>query len=59
VERCQGAGCTSFTQIGTTTTTTYNDNAVTPSTSYTYRVRAKDTSNTVGPYSSTVTATSL
>jgi hypothetical protein len=56
VERCQGAGCTSFAQIGTSATTTFNDTNVTSSTSYTYRVRASDTANTVSAYSNTATA---
>src|SRR5882762_8850502 len=56
VERCQGAGCTSFAQIGTSATTTFNDTNVTPSTSYSYRVRATDTASNLGPYSSTATA---
>ena len=29
VERCQGAGCSSFAQIGTTTSTTFNDTGLT------------------------------
>jgi fibronectin type 3 domain-containing protein len=55
VERCQGSGCTSFAQIGTTTATTFNDTGLSASASYSYRVRAEDTANTVGPYSSVVT----
>ena len=57
VERCLGAGCATFAQIGTTTTTTFNDTGLTASTSYSYRVRAEDTANTLGPYSSVVTIT--
>jgi hypothetical protein len=57
VERCQGAGCSNFAQIGTTATTTYNDTGLTASTSYSYRVRAEDTASTLGPYSSIVTVT--
>ena len=53
IERCQGTGCSSFTQIGTSTNTTYNDTNVSPGTTYTYRVRAVDTFNDVGPYSNT------
>ena len=55
VERCQGAGCGNFAQIGTTTTTTFSDAGLTPSTSYSYRVRAEDTANNLGAYSSVVT----
>ena len=52
VERCQGVGCSSFTQIATPTGTTYNDTGVTPNTTYSYRVRAV-TSAGAGPYSNT------
>ena len=58
VERCQAAGCSNFAQIGTTTTTTFNDTGLTASTSYSYRVRAQDAAGTLGPYSSIFTATS-
>jgi len=57
VERCLGAGCTSFAQVGTSTTTSFNDTALLGSTSYTYRVRATDAANNLSPYSSTATAT--
>jgi len=57
VERCQGAGCTSFTQIGTSATTTFNDTTVSSATTYIYRVRAIDTFNDVGAYSNTTTIT--
>ena len=53
VERCQGTGCTTFSQIGSSPTTTYNDTTVVPGNSYSYRVRASDSSNTLGPYSNT------
>ena len=55
VERCHGAGCASFAQIGTSTNTAYNDTGLTASTSYSYRVRAEDTSGNIGPYSVVVT----
>src|SRR5262249_39281334 len=42
LERCQGAGCSNFTQIATPSGTSYNDTGLTPSTSYSYRVRATD-----------------
>jgi fibronectin type 3 domain-containing protein len=54
VERCQGSGCSSFVQIGTPTVTSFNDTGLTPSTNYSYRVRAKDTTGNMGPYSSIV-----
>jgi fibronectin type 3 domain-containing protein len=51
VERCQGTGCSSFVQVATTTTTSYNDTGLTASTSYSYRVRAQDANGNLGPYS--------
>jgi hypothetical protein len=54
VERCQGAGCSNFLQIGTTTSTSYRDSSLVASTSYSYRVRAQDTFGTDGLYSSVV-----
>ena len=54
VERCQGLGCSSFVEIGTPTATSFNDTGLTPSTNYSYRVRAKDTTGNMGPYSSIV-----
>ncbi|MGZ4414023.1 MAG: LamG-like jellyroll fold domain-containing protein, partial [Gaiellaceae bacterium] len=55
VERCQGAGCSTFAQIAAPTGTAYNDTGVTPSTAYSYRVRAVDSAG-AGPYSNTATA---
>jgi hypothetical protein len=55
VERCQGAGCSNFTQVGTPTTTTLSDMALTPSTSYSYRVRATDAANNLSGFSSSAT----
>ena len=59
IERCQGAGCTSFTQIAapTGTATTYSDTSAAANTSYSYRVRAVDAVPNLGPYSNTATAT--
>ena len=42
IERCTGAGCTSFAQVGTSATTSFNNTGLTASTSYSYRVRATD-----------------
>jgi hypothetical protein len=57
VERCQGAGCTSFAQITTTPGTTYADTGLSPGTSYSYRVRATDAANNLSGYSNIATAT--
>ena len=56
LERCQGSGCSNFAQIATPTGTSYKDTSVSPSTSYSYRVRASDSSGNVGPYSNVATA---
>ncbi len=56
IERCQGAGCANFAQVGTSATASFNNAGLTASTSYTYRVRASDTLNNLGPYSATATA---
>ena len=58
IERCQGTGCTTFTQIATTTTaTTYSDTTTAAATSYSYRVRANDAVPNLGPYTNTATLT--
>ena len=46
VQRCAGAGCSTFSRIGTATTASYSDNGLTPATTYVYRVQAYDASNT-------------
>jgi fibronectin type 3 domain-containing protein len=55
VERCQGEGCSSFTQIAAPSATNYSDTGLTPGTSYSYRVRAIDAAGKLGPYSATAT----
>jgi phosphodiesterase/alkaline phosphatase D-like protein len=57
VERCTGAACSTFAQVGTSTTTSFNDVGLNGSTSYSYRVRAKDAASATGPYSNTASAT--
>src|SRR5207249_341678 len=57
VHRCTGATCSNFLQVGTSTTTTFNDAGLLASTTYSYRVRAIDSTNTTGPYSNTASAT--
>jgi chitodextrinase len=51
IERCQGSGCTSFTQIGTSTTTSYLDTGLLAGVPYGYRVRAIDAAGNLSAYS--------
>lgn len=59
VQRCEGAGCTSFVQDGSATSgTTFQDTGLTPGTTYVYRVQGLDTSNnTSSAFSNTASAT--
>jgi YD repeat-containing protein len=57
VERCQGAGCSTFTQIGTPATAGYGDTGLITSTSYSYRVRATDAAGNLSSYSGVASAT--
>ncbi|HET9462206.1 MAG TPA: fibronectin type III domain-containing protein, partial [Gaiellaceae bacterium] len=57
IERCQGAGCTNFAEIATTTGTSYPDVGLASSSDYSYRVRAQDAVPNLGPYSNTASAT--
>jgi len=56
IQRCQGAGCTSFAQIAAQSGTTYVDTGLLASTSYSYQVQAVDTAGNAGPFSSMATA---
>jgi chitodextrinase len=57
VERCQGASCSNFAQIATPPGITFNDTGLSPSTSYRYRVRAKDAANNLSDFSNIASAT--
>jgi len=58
IERCTGASCTSFAQIGTTTgAATFSNSGLTASTSYSYRVRATDAAGNLSNFSNTSSAT--
>ena len=56
IERCQGVGCTNFTQIATTTATTYSNTRLSSSTYYSYRIRATDAALNLSAYSDPATA---
>jgi len=56
VER-QNPGSSSFVQIGTTTATTYSDTGLANNSTYSYRVRASDTSGNLSGYSNVASAT--
>ena len=56
-ERCQGASCTTFTQIATPTGTSFAHTGLSPSTTYRYRVRASDAAGNLGAYSPIASAT--
>src|SRR2546430_8133610 len=56
VERCQGAGCTSFAPIGTAAGTTYSDAGLAANTSYSYQVRATDAAGNPSGYSNVASA---
>jgi len=57
VDRCQGVGCTTFAQIGTSSVTSFSDTGLAAGTTYRYRVRATDAAGNVSANSSIVTAT--
>jgi Protein of unknown function (DUF4038)/Concanavalin A-like lectin/glucanases superfamily/Putative collagen-binding domain of a collagenase len=58
VFRCQGAGCSDFTQLAMLGAVTgYKDTSVAAATSYTYRVRAFDAAGNDGPFSDVAEAT--
>lgn len=58
VERCSGANCTSFSQIGASTSTGYSDSTVSIGTTYSYRVRATDAAALLSGYSNSSVPTS-
>ncbi|MEJ0086684.1 MAG: fibronectin type III domain-containing protein [Pseudomonadota bacterium] len=57
IERCQGTGCASFSQAGTSTTTSFNNTGLTPNTIYRYQIKARDAVPNVSLASAVVAAT--
>lgn len=48
IERCTGANCTNFAQVGTSTSTSFTDSGLAATTSYRYRVRATNSAGSSG-----------
>jgi PKD repeat protein len=57
IERCQGTGCTGFTQVATSTVTRYINSGLNAGTTYRYRVRASDAAGNLSAYSGIATVT--
>ena len=57
VERCLGATCSNFVQVGTPTGTSFDDTGLAAATTYRYRVRAADAVPNLSGYSSIQNAT--
>jgi fibronectin type 3 domain-containing protein len=57
IQRCQGTGCTTFAQIGSSTVTTYSDTGLATTTAYRYRVLATDAAGNASGYSNIASAT--
>src|SRR5262245_23961201 len=57
IERCQGAGCSNFAELGTTASTSLSDTGRSPSTSYSYAVPAPVAAPHPIAYSNTASAT--
>lgn len=59
VQRCTGAGCSSFSQIATPTGAAYPDSGLAPSTTYVYQVRSRDAAGNHSDWSASASATTL
>jgi chitodextrinase len=57
LERCDGAGCGVFTQIAAVSGLSFSDTGLSPSTTYSYRVRAIDAAGNQSTYSGAASAT--
>jgi serine protease len=57
LERCSGASCSNFTQIATTTSTSYAASGLSAGTTYRFRVRAYDGAGNDSGYSNIASAT--
>jgi hypothetical protein len=59
VQICQGAGCTNFAPLATVSGVTYQSRGLTASTTYRYRVRARDAVGNLSAFTPVVSATTV
>lgn len=59
IERCQGAACSNFVQIGITVAPNFADSGLLDTTLYRYRVRATDAAGNLSSYSAIAGTTTL
>jgi hypothetical protein len=57
VERCQGAGCGTFAEVGTAAGASFTDTGLAAATPYNYRVRATDAAANLSAYSNMANVT--
>jgi len=57
IERCAGASCTNFVQIGSIPNSPYMDGGLLPLTTYQYRIRAQDAAGDLSDYVATSATT--
>jgi len=57
LERCPGAGCSTFAQVAAPTAAPYTDAGLAAGMTYGYRVRAADAAGNLGPFSNVASAT--
>jgi hypothetical protein len=59
LERCQGNSCNNFSQIAGLSGTSYTDTSLAANSTYSYRIRAKDSAGNYSGYSNITTAATL
>ena len=57
LERCQGVGCSGFTEVATPAAANFADTGLTAGATYLYRVRATDAAGNLSAYSAVASAT--
>lgn len=57
IERCAGASCANFTQVGSTASSPFMDGGLSPLATYRYRIRVQDAAGDLSDYVTTSAAT--